>query len=145
MEQESNLHVFYHTRFRGGTFDHLGESIHLEIERDMAFLFRKMMNLGRHGLKELLLVAGYCLAQVLRDRFFVTSSWQIFRSSGLPSSLGFSIASKERNANKENPEKHQENHPTETMVYIFQHSIEGHPPTFQHIPLYFGHALRRRI
>lgn len=28
-----------------------------EIE-DMAFLFRKIMNLGRHGLKELLLVAG---------------------------------------------------------------------------------------
>lgn len=59
---------------------HLGESIHFEIERGMAFLFRKMMTLGRHGLKELLLVAGYCLAQVLRDRIFVTSSWQIFRS-----------------------------------------------------------------
>ena len=37
---------------------YLGESIHLEIEKDMAFLFRKVMSLGRHGLKELLLVAG---------------------------------------------------------------------------------------
>ena len=37
---------------------YLGESIHLEIEKDMAFLFRKIMNLGRHGLEELLLVAG---------------------------------------------------------------------------------------
>lgn len=58
----------------------LGLRFHLEIEKHMAFLFRKVMSLGRHGLKELLLVAGYCLAQVLRDRFFVTSSWQIFRS-----------------------------------------------------------------
>ena len=56
----------------------LGLHFH-EIE-DMAFLFRKMMTLGRHGLKELLVVAGYCLAQVLRDRLFVTSSWHIFRS-----------------------------------------------------------------
>ena len=52
----------------------------VEIERGMAFLFRKMMTLGRHGLKELLVVAGYYLAQVLRDRLFVTSSWHIFRS-----------------------------------------------------------------
>lgn len=40
------------------------------------------MNPGRHGLGELLVVAGYYPAQVLRDWLFVTSSWHMFRSSG---------------------------------------------------------------
>ena len=51
----------------------------LEIE-DMAFLFRKIMNLGRHGLKELLLVAGNIFRKFYVLGCFSTSSWQIFRS-----------------------------------------------------------------
>ena len=50
-----------------------------EIE-DMAFLFRKIMNLGRHGLKELLLVAGNIFRKFYVLGCFSTSSWQIFRS-----------------------------------------------------------------
>ena len=56
----------------------LGLHFH-EIE-DMAFLFRKIMNLGRHGLKELLLVAGNIFRKFYVLVCFSTSSWQIFRS-----------------------------------------------------------------
>ena len=51
-----------------------------EIENDMAFLFRKVMGLGRHGLKELLLVAGNIFRKFYVLCCFSTSSWQIFRS-----------------------------------------------------------------
>jgi hypothetical protein len=46
----------------------------------MAFLFRKMMTLGRHGLEELLLVAGNIFRKFYVLGCFSTSSWQIFRS-----------------------------------------------------------------
>ena len=58
----------------------LGLRFHLEIEKDMAFLFRKVMNLGRHGLEELLLVAGNIFRKFYVLGCFSTSSWQIFRS-----------------------------------------------------------------
>ena len=51
-----------------------------EIEKDMAFLFRKVMGLGRHGLEELLLVAGNIFRKFYVLGYFSTSSWQIFRS-----------------------------------------------------------------
>ena len=54
--------------------------LYVEIERDMAFLFRKMMTLGRHGLEELLLVAGNIFRKFYVLVCFSTSSWQIFRS-----------------------------------------------------------------
>ena len=54
--------------------------LYVEIERGMAFLFRKMMTLGRHGLKELLLVAGNIFRKFYVLGCFSTSSWQIFRS-----------------------------------------------------------------
>ena len=41
------------------------------------------------------------LPEVLRAWVFSTSSWQIFRSLGKPSCLGFSASTQERNANKE--------------------------------------------
>ena len=81
----------------------LGESIHLEIEKDMAFLFRKVMSLEYDMDSD-----DYSLWLVTSSGSFVDSTFlvppvgallshhlllyrtSIFRHSGLPSSLGFS-------------------------------------------------------
>jgi len=90
---------------------------------DTAFLFLKVMSLGRHGLKELLLVAGNIFRKFYVLDCFSTSSWQIFRSSGKPSCLDFSIASKERNVNKENLLKN------EPETRIIRHGLAWHRHT----------------
>ena len=58
----------------------LGLRFHRKIEKGMAFLFRKMMTLGRHGLKELLVVAGNIFRKFYVLGCFSTSSWHIFHS-----------------------------------------------------------------
>lgn len=80
MELELHQHVTFATpTFEVGPllFRRIHPSCKIE---DMAFLFRKVMNLGRHGLKELLLVAGNIFRKFYVLGCFSTSSWQIFRS-----------------------------------------------------------------